>query len=242
MPYVVAIKESAARRNEAVSGYVDEHGRRPRLESRVAAESLADRLSTEAEPPVRVQRAAPNDTGDVDAYLVPAPDRRIREPAVTEDGTRVFDVGATVYGAIGEAIVTGAGRNPPLLTDYAARDLDLPRSALDVRVETDTDELAVPTADGGAARWRPDCVATVRRDGGDAVLAEYWCEVKTGDAAPERSQRTAMRRQASDVTVLLVQVSLEDFPDRYAATVEELPADGGDGNGPGPRRTRLDDF
>lgn len=242
MPYVVAIKDSAARRNEAVSRFADENGRTPRLESRAAAESLAHRLSADADPSVRIQRAAPNDAGDVDAYLVPAPDRRIREPAVTEDGTRVFDVGATVYGAIGEAIVAGAGRNPPLLTDYAAGDLDLPRSALEVDVETDLEAVSVPTADGGTARWRPDCVATVRRSGGDAVLAEYWGEVKTGRATLERSQRAAMRRRATDVTVLLVRVSLEDLPDRYAATIEEIPGDDGDGGDPGTRRTRLDDF
>lgn len=240
MSYVVAIKESAARRNEAVSTYVEHEGFTVHLDSREAAEALADRLSDEGDPAVRVQRAAPNDAEAVDAYLVPAPDRRVREPAVTEDGTRVFDVGANLYGAIGEAIVAGTGRNPPLVTHYAAETLDLPRAALDVHVDTDTEALALPTAGGAAARWQPDCIATVRRAGGDAVLAEYWVEVKTGDAAPERSQREAMARHAGDATVLLVRVSLEDLPDRYAATVHEIS--GADGDGRTGHRTRLDDF
>lgn len=239
MSYVLAIKESAARRNDAVSQYVDEHGRTVALDSREAAEALADRLAEQGDPPVRVQRAAPNDAAEADGYLVPAPDRRVREPAVTEDGTRVFDVGANLYGTIGEAIVAGTGHDPPLVTDYAAEALDLPRSALSVRVDTDVEARAVPTGDGGTARWRPDCVATVRRAGGDAVIAEYWIEVKTGDAALERSQREAMAQQADDATVLLVRVSLADLPDRYAATVEPI---GGDGDGPSGHRTRLDDF
>ncbi len=238
MSYLVAIKESAIQRNAAASAYVADNDRRVPLASRAAAEALADRLSEAGETPVRVQRAAPNDAADVDAYLVPAPDRRVHEPAVTDDGTLVFDVGANLYGALGEALVAGSGDKPPLLTYYAARDLDLPRDALEVDV-TAGEKFAVPTSDG-AGRWQPDCVATVRRVGGDAVIAEYWCEVKAGDAALERSQREAMRQRATDVTVLLVRVDLEDLPDRYAATVEAV--DGDDAATAGARRTRLDEF
>ena len=239
MPYVLSIKESAARRNAAVGEYAAEHDRRVRLDSRADAEALAERLSAAGEPPVRVQRAAPNDAADVSAYLVPAPDRRVREPAVTDDGTLVFDVGANLYGALGEALVAGSGDSPPLMTHYAVRDLDLNREAIEVRVDTNPEAVAVPSGDGDAARWQPDCVATVRRSGGDAVLAEYWCEVKAGDAAIERSQRAAMAGAAADATVLLVRMSLEDLPDRYAATVEVVD---GDGAGTGARRTRLDEF
>lgn len=238
MPYVVAIKESTVQRNAAASEYVQDNGRRVPLASRAAGEALADRLSENGETPVRVQRAAPNDAADVDGYLVPAPDRRVHEPAVTDDGTLVFDVGANLYGALGEALVAGSGDKPPLLTYHAARDLDLPRDALEVDV-ADGDRFAAPTGDG-AGRWQPDCVATVRRAGGDAVIAEYWCEVKAGDAALERSQREAMRQRATDVTVLLVRVDLEDLPDRYAATVEVI--DGDDAAPAGARRTRLDEF
>ena len=240
MPYVLSIKESAARRNPAVGEYAAEHDRRVRLDSRAEAEALADRLSAAADPPVRVQRAAPNDAAEVDAYLVPAPDRRVRDPAVTDDGTLVFDVGANLYGALGEALVVGTGDSPPLLTHYAARDLELPQDAIEVRVEADADAVAVPSG-GDAARWQPDCVATVRRSGGDAVVAEYRCEVKAGDAGLERSQRAAMGSVADDVTVLVVRVSLADLPDRYAATVEEV-AGGGESAASGARRTRLDEF
>ena len=241
MPYVLEIKESAARRNAAVGEYVAEHDRRVRLDSRADAEALAERLSAAGEPPVRVQRAAPNDADDVSAYLVPAPDRRVREPAVTDDGTLVFDVGANLYGALGEALVVGTGDSPPLLTHYAARDLELPQEAIDVRVDADADAVTAPSGGGDASRWQPDCVATVRRSGGDAVLAEYRCEVKAGDAGLERSQRAAMGRVADDVTVLVVRVSLADLPDRYAATVEEI-AGRGDSAPSGGRRTRLDEF
>ncbi|PSP49593.1 hypothetical protein BRC75_03300, partial [Halobacteriales archaeon QH_7_69_31] len=75
----------------------------------------------------------------------------------------------------------------------------------------------------------------------EAVLAEYRCEVKAGDAGLERSQRAAMGSVADDVTVLVVRVSLADLPDRYAATVEEIAGEGGSAAS-GARRMRLDEF
>jgi hypothetical protein len=233
--YRVAVKDSAAEHSGAVEEFRTERGRTVVFESRDDAEATAERLST-PDAPVAVQAAAPQDEGDVDAYLVPDPDRRTRDPDGSVDSGLTFDVSATQYGRLGEALVCCQRWDPPVLAYYARRDL----AADDVRVELDRDPDAVVADDG--ARWVPDCRAVVRTDGG-RTLAEYWCEIKTGDASLERDQRAAMAWKAQRARVLTVRVDPSALPESYTARIRAVEPDG-EATGSNPSRVthRLTDF
>ncbi|WP_327053667.1 hypothetical protein [Halomicrococcus gelatinilyticus] len=217
--YRVAVKDSAAEHSGAVEEFRAERGRTVVFESRADAEATAERLST-PDARVAVQAAAPQDGSDADAYLVPDPDRRTRDPDGSVDAGLTFDVSATQYGRLGEALVCCQRWDPPVLAYYAREDL----AADDVRVELDRDPDAVVTDDG--ARWVPDCRA-VARTGNGRTLAEYWCEIKTGDASLERDQRTAMTWQAQRARVLTVRVDPSALPESYTARIRAVgPVDG----------------
>jgi hypothetical protein len=229
-PFRVAVKESAREGNEAARRLTTTEGEVVAFDSAAEAHRRARVLSEDGETPVKVQRAAPQDPADVDGYLVAWPERRRRDPDGTPTEGLTFDTEANQYGALGEALVCSPAVNPPLLTHYARVDADLDATETEtLRVELDDPEPVV--VGSGAHRWEPDCRAVVRLGPDRPVLTEYWCEVKTGDGAFERSQREAMRAKARETTVLKIRVALDDLPDSYTAWVQKMTPDESDGPG-----------
>ncbi|WP_115862453.1 hypothetical protein [Halorussus litoreus] len=225
-PFRVAVKDSASEANEAVRRLARSEGEVVQFDSAADAHQRARDLSEAGETPVKVQRAAPQDPADVDAYLVAWPERRRRTPDGTPTEGLTFDTAANQYGALGEAVVCSPAVNPPLLTHFARVDSDLSeREAenLHVAVDADPDPVVVD----GDARWEPDCRAVVRPAPNRPVLTEFWCEVKAGDGSFERSQRAAMRAKAREATVLKIRVDLDELPDSYTAWVRKVEPDAG---------------
>jgi hypothetical protein len=223
----VAVKESATEASRAVRRLVREEGDRLEFDSKAEANRRARELSAE-DGTVKIQRAAPQDPGDDDAYLVAWPERRRWTPDGSPTEGLTFDTEANQYGALGEAVVFSPEVNPPLLTHFAQVDADLSeRETADVRVELDRDPD--PVVVGTSKRWEPDCRAVVRLGPDRPVLTEYWCEVKTGDGSFERSQREAMAAKAREATVLKIRVELDELPDSYTAWVRRVgPSEGAD--------------
>lgn|GEM_PF-6175595 len=138
-------------------------------------------------------------------------DRSVGEPAAVDGDTWTFDVGANLYGVLGETIVKSGGK-PPVIEYFVKQDLDeYPddlESGLRISVESD---IYVPS-DGDGNGWKPDCRVTAR-DGWDGeVLEEYWCEIKTGDASFERGQVETMRQLAAEARVLKIRVLIDELP------------------------------
>lgn len=247
-PFRVAIKDSAREANEEVRRFARGEGDEVEFSSAANAHQRARELSEVGETPVKVQQAAPQDDSGVDAYLVSWPRRRRWDPDGTPTEGLTFDTEANQYGALGEAVVCSPEVNPPVLTHFARLDSDLSeREDETVRVELDTSPD--PVLVGGSKQWQPDCRAEVRLGPDRPVIAEYWCEVKAGDGAFERSQREAMRAKAREATVLKIRVDLDDLPDSYTAWVRtvEPTEGGGDADGEVTEETyrinsSLDDF
>ena len=251
----VAVKPSATEANEAVRAAVVERGSTLRFDSREAAEAEAARLTERGATPVAIQRVAPQEPADVDAYLVPRPERATHEPIESDDGRLTFQTTASQYGALGETLVCSYAANPPALTAYVREDLDGGRSgdADDLWIDVDPDPEPIVYGwtgrDGATDRdarlaWVPDCVARARDGPGGPLLEAYYCEVKTGDASFQRDQATVMAYVAREATVLKVRVDVDGLPDEYAVRIDavapESPPDGlSDRSSPD---ARLDDF
>ncbi|PSP54898.1 hypothetical protein BRC82_07810 [Halobacteriales archaeon QS_1_67_19] len=234
----VAVKDSARAENRAVRRLVATNGEVVSFDAEPAAHERARQLSADGETPVKVQRAAPQDPTDVDAYLVAWPRRRRWSPEGSPTEGLTFDAEANQYGALAEAVVCTPRVNPPLLTHYARIDADA--DAEDLRVELDADPEPV-AAGPSDRRWEPDCRAVVRLGPDRPVLTEYWCEIKAGDGSFERSQREAMAAKAREATVLKIRVDLDELPDSYTAWVREVAPDESDA-GTDRVNSSLDDF
>jgi len=71
------------------------------------------------------------------------------------------------------------------------------------------------------------------------------CEIKTGDASPERDQRRVMEWAASDSErdVLLVRLDVADLPDGYTARLQSIePREPGQEWVPGDADRTLGEF
>ena len=224
----VAVKPSAAEANEAARALVAEHGDTLRFDAREAAEARADRLSERGDVPVAIQRAAPQEPADVDAYLVASPERRTHDPVESDDGRLTFETTATQYGALGESLVCSHRVNPPVLTAYARADLADELSTggdpgLRVDLDPDPGPVVYASRDGETRlAWVPDCVARARDGPGGPVLAEYACEVKTGDASFQRDQAAVMAYEARERDVLKIRVDVTALPDEYTVRVDAV--------------------
>lgn len=218
----VAVKPGAVEVNEPLADVEAEHGTVVSFGSRAAAEAFAARLSA-ADGDLRVQAAAPNDPGDADAYLLADHQPAVAEPARVDGDTLTFDVGANLYGALGEAVVLG-GPTSPALEHFVERDLADARFEDELRVRV-TDGEYVPVGDGSGG-WLPDCRVEARDGPGGRLVERYRCEIKTGNASFERSQVAAMRELAAEARVLKLRVLVDELPDRYSVRVHEVEPDG----------------
>ena len=219
-PFVVAIKDSAIERNEAVRSHCEEGDQRVRFESPDAAREWAAELS-EGASDVRIQAVAPQDDAEVDAYLVGASRSDATVPdADPEEGWR-FGVDAAQYGALGEALLTAGDGVATPLECYVRRDLEVgPDADLSVDVE---DEPRPVTAPGIRGEWQPDCL--IEAAIGGRRVATYRCEVKTGDGSLERNQRAVVEATADETPVLLVRVDVSALPREYEVSFERIGAE-----------------
>lgn len=192
--------------------------------SRSEAEEYARRLSSSSGS-LRIQSVAPNDPRDLDAYLLAGHDPSIKEPAEVDGETLTFDVGANLYGALGEAVLLNAPR-PHAIIHFVKRDLGLdnggPAERLRVDVEAGSFVSLDDAVDGTRLNWVPDCVVFARNGWNGPVLEKYYCEIKTGNASFERSQAAAMERLAEEERVLKIRILIEELPERYSLRIQEV--------------------
>lgn len=220
----VEAKPDALDVNAALRNAIENHGNPLEFKSKPTAATYTDQLSA-TDGDLRLQTAAPNDPTDVDAYLLADHNPSIKEPAESEGDTLTFDVGANLYGTLGEAILT-APPKPHALIHFVNQDLNVDDTSLEygVRVDVETDcPLTVPESDTGTThRWRPDCKLIARDGWNGPVIETYYCEIKTGNASFERSQATAMRTLAEDERVLKIRVLIDKLPDQYSLRIHDV--------------------
>ena len=221
--YQVEVKPGALDANSALRDAVDEHARILAFGTRSNAEVYAAQLST-AGGPLKVQAAAPNDPAEVDAYLLAEHDPSIDEPASVEGETVTFDVGANLYGTLGETILTGTPK-PNALEWFVRRaqgiDGDDASDGVTVDVETDC-VVALDDSSGDRLVWNPDCKLLVRDGQSGERLERYYCEIKTGNASFERAQLATMKALARDERVLKIRMLIDELPDRYSLRIQEV--------------------
>jgi hypothetical protein len=249
--FVLSIEPGAVAVNAPLASVVDEHGTTVTFGSRVEAEAFAERYAAR-DGALRVQAAAPTDDREVDAYLLADHDPSVRTPAAVDGETATFDVGANLYGTLGETVVTAGPA--PALERFVRRDLtDVPvRDGLEVAVrdgEALSPGVLAPHGgdrtggadgddkggDGAAGQWLPDCRVEARDGVREPPIETYYCEIKTGGGSLERSQAAAMRTLArtGEVRVLRVDVAIDALPDRYDVRIAEVGTDestGADGS------------
>jgi hypothetical protein len=215
--YCVEVREGALAVNDRVHIIVDRHGRVLEFGTRAQAETYAAWLSTLGGP-LSVQATPPNETSDIDAYLIAEHSPSVAEPASIENDTWHFDVDANLYGSLGEALLLEAPK-PYALTYFVKEDRALDDDPLLTIRRGSSHRGAVE------ARWVPDCELLVREVAGGPVRERYYCEIKTGGGSLEREQRAAMEELARSERVLLIRVGIEDLPQQYAVTVTEVDPD-----------------
>jgi len=220
--FAVEVKLGALDVNSRLREAVEAHGRILDFGSRQHVEDYAHRLSA-SDGSLRIQTVPGNESEDIDAYLLADHNPSIKEPADVDGDTWTFDVGANLYGALGEAILLESPK-PHALVYFVQRDLGVDEGDLEWGLNVDVDPGRLLSVEGtaGEARWTPDCVVQAR-DGWDGELLErYYCEIKTGGASFERSQVEAMETLARDERVLKIRVVIEDLPDQYSLRIQEV--------------------
>lgn len=220
--FLLEIKPGALEVNEPLTEVREEHGELLSFGSRGDAERFADQLSAESGA-LRLQSAAPNDPSDVHGYLLAEYDRSVREPAETDGKTWTFDVGANLYGSLGEAVVKSGGK-PPALEYFVKRDLDGQLDDLEFGLRLNVASGKALPKDVGRLNWHPDCCVIARDGWKDGALERYWCEIKTGNASFERRQVESMRKLAAEERVLKIRVLIDGLPDQYSVRIHEVNA------------------
>ncbi|MFH5802241.1 hypothetical protein [Haladaptatus sp. CMAA 1911] len=220
--FAVEVKDNAIEVNSTLSEVITAHGRTLDFGSRAQAGAYASQLST-GDGSLRIQAAPANDPRDVNAYFLADHTPSITEPAKTDGETWTFDVGANLYGALGEAILTGAPK-PHALYYFVRQDLELDdgelASGLALEVERGR-PISVDHPDG-EKRWTPDCVVRAKNGWDGRVLARYYCEIKTGNASFERSQGVVMEELAAQERVLKIRVTIDELPEQYSLRIQEV--------------------
>lgn len=230
--YKVEVRSDAIDVNGCLREAADSPGTILEFGSRGHAEAYADYLSSRGGD-LRLQAAPENEPRDIHAYLLADHNPSITEPVETNGETWTFDVGANLYGVLGEALLI----DPPksyALVHYVQKDLDLERESLEHGLNVDVKRgRVVSVGDEGAEshwqseqdRWVPDCIIEARDGWGGDPIERYYCEIKTGDASFERSQVSAMQTLAETERVLKIRVTIDALPDQYSVRVQEVTPD-----------------
>ncbi|WP_136689957.1 hypothetical protein [Halorhabdus amylolytica] len=220
--FVVEVKPGALEVNDRLREAVGGHGDTLEFGSREHAEDYASQLSA-SNGPLRVQAAPENEPTDIDAYLLAEHNPSIKEPADIDGDTWTFDVGANLYGALGEAILLESPK-PHALIYFVRQDLDIDENDLEwgLSVDVNRGRSSSVKISSGMGRWKPDCVIKAK-DGWDGELLErYYCEIKTGDASFQRSQVKTMETLARDERILKIRVIIKALPDQYSLRIHEV--------------------
>lgn len=220
--FVVEAKSGAIKVNDRLAEAVNTHGRTLDFGSRAHAENYARQLSAFGGA-LRIQATPENDPSDADAYLLADHDPSIKEPTEIDGETWTFDVGANLYGALGEAILVEAPK-PNALIYFVRQDLDVDEDDLNrgLNVDVNRGRLLSVGCSAREGRWTPDCVVEAK-DGWDGELLErYYFEIKTGNASFERSQVGVMEALARDERVLKIRIIIEGLPDQYSLRIHEV--------------------
>jgi hypothetical protein len=220
--FVLDVKPGALEVNDTLAEVVEEHGTTLEFGSRSQAEDYAEQLSA-SDGALRVQAAAQNDPSDVDAYLLADHNPSIAEPASVDGKTWTFDVGANLYGLLGEAILKHAPK-PHALIYFVRQDLEIADEELQwgLNVEVKDTIPLVVNRNGEKNRWTPDCMVEAKDGWSGRVLERYYCEIKTGNASFERSQVKTMQALAEDERVLKIRVEIDELPEQYSLRIHEV--------------------
>jgi hypothetical protein len=216
--YDVLITDSAQEANPAASNQVESEGDRKSFRSRQAAEEFADRLSRSGTR-LQIQKVAPQDDRDINAYLVPNPEKHIWEPKESEKQGLTFDTTPNQYGAIGEAVVAGDYGIAPGLQHYLKQHVNIPDDEYKI---TRRQDASIPSSVEYDGSWVPDLVVDIKRRADWATIATHFCEIKSGDASFERRQREGMESLAETHTVLQIRVDIEALPDEYTLRIDTV--------------------
>lgn len=225
----VAIKDSARRVLDAETLPTSEASGHLAFPSRAAAEAEIEDLSRANPGTLDLQRPAPNDPAEVDAYLVYYPETRKWEPDGSLPEGWTFDTTANQYGDLGEALVTAA--DTPALNHFVRQDLadvleDRHLDRLDVQCVTRPAAFDWATlrsaVDGERPGWTPDCEVRVHLPDRRDPLHRYLCEIKTGDASFERNQAADMEAVSAVTDVLQIRVRIDELPDQYGVKIRRV--------------------
>lgn len=225
----VAIKDSAASVLEGDLQPTPDETQVLEFKSRHAAEESIDAIEQTEAGSFELQQPAPNDSDDVDAYLVFYPETRKRSPDGSLTDGWAFDTTANQYGAIGEALITAPGTTA--LEHFVRQDLadtiDTDRTdRLHIDCKTSPGafdwETLRSAAEGEQLRWIPDCEVLVRLPDRRGSLHRYFCEIKTGDASFQRNQATDMTAVSEVADVLKIRVRIDELPDEYSVTFNRV--------------------
>jgi hypothetical protein len=220
--FVLEVKSGAIEVNDTLREVVDSLGHTLEFGSRSQAEEYARQLSA-SDGALRVQAAPGNEPRDVDAYLLADHNPSIAEPAEIDGDAWTFDVGANLYGTLGEAILLHAPKAHALVY-FVRRDLDIDEDDLEWGLNVDVEPgppLSVDR-DGERRRWTPDCVVKATDGWSGRTLERYYCEIKTGNASFERAQVDTMRELTREERVLKIRVDIDLLPDQYSVRIHEV--------------------
>jgi hypothetical protein len=220
--YAVEVKPGALGVNSELRETVEHRGHTLEFGSRARAEDYARQLSATGGE-LKIQAAPANEPDEIDAYLLAGHSPSIKKPAAVDGDTWTFDVGANLYGSLGEAILLHSPK-PHALVYFVRQDLELDEGKLEwgLNVEVAAAEPQAIKHSGGPKRWTPDCVIEARDGWGGETLETYYCEIKTGDASFERSQVETMEALAREERVLKIRVDIENLPDEYSLRIHEV--------------------
>lgn len=218
--FAAEVKDGALAANESLREIVDTKGRVLDFGSRRDAEDFASRLSNTGGS-LRIQAVPDNEPKDIEGYVLKGHNPSIKEPAAVDGDTMTFDVGANLYGSLGETIVFGSPKPYPLI-HFVRQDLGIDDSEASLHVKVHRGERITFENRTGRDSWIPDCVVDATNGWHGERLERYYCEIKTGDASFERSQIDAMRTLADDKRVLKIRVRIDDLPDQYSMRITEV--------------------
>lgn len=224
--FVLEARSGALEVNSDLREAVESHGHTLEFASKSGAKEYARQLSASGGH-LKVQDAPENEPRDIDAYLLAEHNPSIDEPATINGDTWTFEIGANLYGMLGEALLLHAPK-PHAIVYFVQQDLEVDDSVLEygLKIEVDGGSQLSVACSNERARWTPDCVVEARDGWGGEVLERYYCEIKSGDASFERSQVNAMEKLSEEKRVLKIRVKIGELPDQYSLRIHEVDPSG----------------
>jgi len=220
--FSIEVKPGALDVNSELRDVVEKHTHTLDFGSRSDAENYVEQLSA-SDGPLRIQAVPENEPKAIDAYLLAAHNPSIKTPAEVDGDTWTFDVGANLYGALGEAILIDAPK-PHALIHYIRQELEIDEDDLEwgLNVTVERGQLLTVTSSEETKRWAPDCIVEAKDGWNGDLLERYYCEIKTGNASFERSQVETMKALAADERVLKIRVIIDELPEQYSLRINEV--------------------